>query len=236
MSTPPPTKRPDASTARPEVTLSSVAGCCNARGCDRFFGRRFARHVAKRYRKRGLDKTASRMLTFLDERGIAGASVLEVGGGIGEIQIELLKRGAAQAVNLELSPGYDEEASILLRENGLEDRVERRLHDIAADPAAVEPADVVVLHRVVCCYPDYERLLQAAAEHAQRLLVFSYPPRNVVSRLIVALENLVFGLLRREYRAFAHPTEAMLDVLSANGLRPTYAHRGLAWQVTGLER
>ena len=213
-----------------------MPGCCNARGCDRFFGPRFARHVAKRYRKRGLDKTASRMLAFLDERGIAGASVLEVGGGIGEIQIELLKRGAAHAVNLELSAGYDDEASKLLRENGLEDKVERRLHDIAADPGAVEPADVVVLHRVVCCYPDYERLLHAAAVHAGRLLVFSYPPRNLVSRLVVATENVVFRLLRKEYRAFAHPTAAMIGVLSADGLRPTYAHRGLAWQVTGLER
>jgi 2-polyprenyl-3-methyl-5-hydroxy-6-metoxy-1,4-benzoquinol methylase len=213
-----------------------VAGCCNSRGCDRFFGPRFARRLAKRYRKRGLDKTAARMVGFLDERGIEGASVLEVGGGIGDIQIELLKRGAAHTVNLELSPGYDEEASTLLRENGLEGKVERRIHDIAADPGAVEPADVVVLHRVVCCYPDYERLLQAAAEHARRLLVFSYPPRNVVSRLVVAAENLAFRLLRREYRAFAHPTAAMIGVLAANGLRPTFSHRGLAWQVTGLER
>ena len=39
-----------------------------------------------------------------------------------------------------------------------------------------EPADVVVLHRVVCCYPDYQRLLGAAASHAGRLLVFSHPP------------------------------------------------------------
>jgi 2-polyprenyl-3-methyl-5-hydroxy-6-metoxy-1,4-benzoquinol methylase len=176
------------------------------------------------------------MLAFLDNRGIAGATVLEVGGGVGELQIELLKRGAAHAVNLELSHGYDAEASRLLRENGLADKVERRIHDIAAAPGDVEPADVVVLHRVVCCYPDYERLLEAAAEHARRVLVFSYPPRNVVSRLVVAAENTLFRLLRKEYRAFAHPPSAMLAVLGDNGLRPTFAHRGLAWRVTGLER
>jgi 2-polyprenyl-3-methyl-5-hydroxy-6-metoxy-1,4-benzoquinol methylase len=213
-----------------------VPGSCNARGCDRFFGPRFARRLAKRYRKRGLDKTAARMVGFLAARGIDGASVLEVGGGIGDIQIELLKRGAARTVNLELSPGYDDEAATLLRENGFEGKAERRIHDIAAEPSAVEPADVVVLHRVVCCYPDYERLLEAAAEHARRLLVFSYPPRNVVSRLVVATENLAFRLLRKEYRSFAHPTSAMIGVLRDHGLRPTFAHHGLAWQVTGLER
>jgi 16S rRNA G966 N2-methylase RsmD len=213
-----------------------VASCCNPRGCDQFFSRRFAHRMAKRYRKRGLDKTARRMVGFLEQRGIEGATVLEVGGGVGEIQIELLKRGAAHSVNLELSSAYDAEADRLLGEAGLQERAERRLHDIAVEPDAVEPADVVVLHRVVCCYPDYERLLGAVAEHARRLIVFSYPPHNAVSRLFVATENLVFRLLRKEYRSFAHPPAAMLVVLGDRGLRRTFAHHGLVWQVAGLER
>jgi len=213
-----------------------VASCCNPRGCDRFFTPRFARRVAKRYRKEGLDKTARRMVEFLEQRGIEGATVLEVGGGVGEIQMELLKRGAARAVNLELSPAYEEEATSLLREAGLEERVERRLHDIAVDPEGVDAADVVVLHRVVCCYPDYERLLGAAAEQTRRLLVFSYPPRNALSRLFIAAQNLVFRLLRREFRTFAHPPSAMLAVLAERGLRRTFAHHPLVWQVAGLER
>ena len=176
------------------------------------------------------------MVGFLDSRGIEGATVLEIGGGIGEIQIELLKRGAARAVNLELSPAYEEEATRLLREAGLEKCAERRLHDIAVDPEGVEAADVVVLHRVVCCYPDYERLLGAAAQHARRLLVFSYPPRNAASRLFIAAVNLVFRLLRREFRTFAHPPTAMLGLLGERGLRRTFAHHALVWQVAGLER
>ena len=39
--------------------------------------------------------------------------------------------------------------------------------DIARSPEAVAPADVVVLHRVVCCYPDHVALLTAAGEHAR---------------------------------------------------------------------
>lgn len=176
------------------------------------------------------------MVEFLEGNGIEGATVLEIGGGIGEIQIELLKRGAAHALNLELSPAYDEEARRLLREAAVEDRAERRLHDIAVDPDGVEPADIVVLHRVVCCYPDYERLLDAAARSARRLLVFSYPPRNALSRLFVGGENLVFRLLGREYRSFAHPPAAMLGVLRERGLRRTFAQHTLVWQVAGLER
>lgn len=211
-----------------------MASCCNPRGCDQFFSPRFARRVAKRYRKRGLDKTARRMVGFLEAAGIKDATVLEVGGGVGEIQIELLKRGAQRSVNLELSPAYDGEAERLAADAGLEDRVERRLHDIAVDPDSVEPVDVVVLHRVVCCYPDYERLLGAAAAHARRLLVFSYPRRNVVSRLVIAAQNVGFRLMRREFRTFAHPPSAMLAVLRDCGLDVTFAHKGIAWHVTGL--
>jgi 2-polyprenyl-3-methyl-5-hydroxy-6-metoxy-1,4-benzoquinol methylase len=211
-------------------------GCCNPRGCDGFFTPRFARRAAKRYREKGIDKTAQRMVAFLEQHGIAGATVLEVGGGVGELQIECLKRGAARTVNLELSPAYDEEAARLLREAGLEGRAERRLHDLAADPVGVEPADVVVLNRVVCCYPDYERLLGAAAEHAHRLLVFSYPRRNGVSRFVIAAQNLFFRLRRMEFRTFVHPPARMFTVVEGRGLRRAYAHQPPIWQVAGFER
>ena len=64
-----------------------MAGCCGPRGCEEFFGDRFARRVAKRYRKRGLDKTSRRIVAFLERAGVDGASVLEIGGGVGEIQL-----------------------------------------------------------------------------------------------------------------------------------------------------
>ncbi len=210
--------------------------CCDPRGCDRFFSQRFARRVARGYRKHGLDPIAERMTAFLQRHGIEGASVLEIGGGVGEVHIELLKRGAAHATNLELSAAYDEQASELLRDYGLAGRVERRLHDIAVDPAGVPAADVVVLHRVVCCYPDYERLLTAAAGHARRLLVFSYPRYGAASRVLFAIQNGVHRLLGREFRVFTRPPGVMLAVLAEHGLRPSYAHHGLIWQISGLQR
>jgi magnesium-protoporphyrin O-methyltransferase len=213
-----------------------MPSCCNARGCDGFFTPRVASRAAERYRKKGVDKTAHRMLAFLEGRGIEGATVLEIGGGVGEVQIELLKRGAARSLNLELSPAYDEEAMRLVREAGLEGRAERRFHDIAANPDGVEPADVVVLHRVVCCYPDYERLLGAAADHTRRLLVFSYPPRNVLSRLMLGAQNVLFRLRRKEFRTFAHPPERMIGVIEERGLVLAYTHRPVVWQIAGFER
>jgi Methyltransferase domain len=200
------------------------------------FGPRFAHRRATRYRRKGLDPIARRMVELLERRGVRGATVLEIGGGVGEIGLELLRRGAATATNLEISPGYEEEAAALIAEAGMGGRVDRRLVDIAADPGAVPPADVVVAHRVVCCYPDYPRLLGSAADHARRQLVFSFPTRNAASRAVVATQNGVFRLAGREFRAFTHPPAAMLAVVADHGLRPAVAHPGSVWQVATAER
>jgi 16S rRNA G966 N2-methylase RsmD len=213
-----------------------MAGCCDPRGCDRMFGTRFARRMAARYRKRGLDTTARAIVDLLVERGVQDATVLEIGGGVGEIHLELLERGAASATNLELSPAYEAEAAALIDRAGLAGRVRRRLVDIATDPGTVPPADVVVLHRVVCCYPDYARLLGAAADHARRQLVFSHPPRNVVSRAIVATNNLAFRVAGRDFRTFAHPPAAMLAVLAEHGLHLRATRAGRVWQVVAVSR
>jgi 16S rRNA G966 N2-methylase RsmD len=176
------------------------------------------------------------MVDLLADMGLDGATVLEIGGGVGEIQIELLERGAASATSLELSPAYDGDAERLLAEKGLTGRVDRRLLDLAEEPTAVEPADVVVLHRVVCCYPDHARLLSAAAGRTRRHLVFSYPPRNLLSRAFVRTQNLMMRIGGREYRTFAHPPGAMLAVLAEQGLGVRAVSSEGLWRVAALSR
>lgn len=213
-----------------------MPGCCDPHGFDEVFSPRFARRQARRYRKRGLGSVESDMVEFLAARGVAGATVLEIGGGVGEIQLELLKRGADRTTNLELVAAYDGPAGELAREAGVDGRVERRLHDIVEAPDQVDRADVVVLHRVVCCYPDYERLLGAAADHAGHLLVFSHPPRHLASRAFIATQNAFLRLTGHRYQAFTHPPEAMLAVLRDHGLTAVHSRRGLVWHVQGLVR
>ena len=164
------------------------------------FDERQAQKDLRSYRRRGLKKDARRAVEFLRGRGVEGATVLEVGGGIGAVQRELLDAGAARTVNVELSHGYEEAAAELAR--GHESRIERRFGDFVEQP--VEDADAVVLVRVVCCYPDAERMVGAAATHARRLLVLTYPPDNVVGRAVARVGNLVLRVLGRDFRAYAH--------------------------------
>jgi magnesium-protoporphyrin O-methyltransferase len=213
-----------------------VAPCCSSGAYGDFFDEKLARRDAKRYRKRGLSGASQRLVELVAERGVQGATLLEIGGGIGALQLELLRRGARRAVNLELSPSYEASARELLREAGLEERVERRVVDIAEEPEAVEATDVVLLHRVVCCYPDYERLLGAAASRSLRLLVFSFPPDNALARLVIAILNLYPRVRGVDFRSYVHPRRAMLDVLERHGLRRVFEEQAGVWRIAVLER
>jgi magnesium-protoporphyrin O-methyltransferase len=213
-----------------------MGDCCGPGGYEAVFSDRFARRLARRYRRRGLTRSSRAIVSFLTERGITDATILEIGGGVGDIQVELLRQGAARATNLEISSSYEPEATALLDRSGLHDRVDRRLLDIAQAPDAVDAADVVVLHRVVCCYPDYERLVGSAAERAVRTLVLTLPRDAWWTRLGVAAGNLVERLRRQSFRAYVHPPEAVLAVAEAKGLRRTVEHTGLIWRFAALER
>lgn len=210
--------------------------CCPPKGCTRVFSKRTARRDARRYHRKGLDDTAGRMVGFLRSRGVEGASVLEIGGGVGAIQVELLRAGAARATNLELSPEYEEAAQELVREDGLEGRVERRLGDVVADPALAAEADAVVMHRVVCCYPDYDALVGAASERARRHLVMSFPRDRLLTRVGLGVVNVAGRILRWDYRTYVHPPREIVAAAERRGLRLVEESRGAVWQVAALER
>ena len=214
-----------------------MSRCCRPDAYHEVFDEKQARRDAARYRRRGLMKDAAAGVAFLRRRGIRGLTVLEVGGGIGAALVELLRAGAARAVNAELSPAYEPVAAELLRESGVEaSRVEFRTGDFVADAASIEPVDAVIMNRVVCCYDDYDALLVAAADRARRYLVFTYPRDSALSRLVAGLENLGFRLSGKEFRSFVHPASAMLEVVERRGFRLAEERRAPIWLTAALER
>lgn len=213
-----------------------MPGCCEPDDYQSVFSRRFARRQSRRYDRRGLTPAAQGIVDFATSQGITGATVLEIGGGVGHLHIELLRRGASHVTNLEMSRNYEAEATRLLEQTEMSTRVTRRFLDIAQAPNEVEPADIVVLHRVVCCYPDYALLLSAAASHAHKALVYSHPAANVVNRVQFGAENTYRLLTRNAFRAFIHPADGMVNAAKSNGLDVAYKRHSRDWDVVGLAR
>ena len=213
-----------------------MGGCCRPGDYDKLFDEKNARAKAREYARKGLNDDAQRIVAFVRRRLSPGYSVLEVGGGVGAIQLELLRDGAAKAVNIELATQYETVAAELIRERGLGERVERRLGDFVRESGTIPGADVVIMQRVVCCYPDADALVGAGADHARRLLLLTFPVERWWIRVGLAAENALFRLRGSTFRSFVHSTAAVLAVAQRHGMRVADHHRGLIWQVVAFER
>jgi len=214
-----------------------VAGsCCRAGACDTAFGPRFARRSLRRYEKNGLDRIERRMVSAATAAGVAGASVLEIGGGIGKLQAEVLLAGAESGEVVELVGAFEPYAEELARRKGIVDRTRFRVVDLLEAPGEVAEADVVLLNRVVCCSPDGVELTGVAAQLARRTLALSFPRDLAVVRVAVGIQNLAFRLLGRAFRVFVHSPHELVAAATVAGLRLEETGRRGLWEYAVLER
>lgn len=206
--------------------------CLNA-GLDDVFGERFARREARRFRKHGLPRRAQRVIEVVRPLvRFHEATLLEGGAGVGGISIELLRRGIRQAVVVDAIPAAIRTARQLAEEYG----VAHRMSGMVADFAHMEDDtvhDLVVLDRVVCCYPDWRGLLDAAASRASRTIAFTYPRTAWWTRLASSAGNGILWMASALSHACTFPgSDARIPALArvrAPRCRP-------AWCVGDLRR
>lgn len=208
-----------------------MTGCC-CQGVDEIFGEKTARHDLRRYRRRGPSKPTRMLLEAIRREGVEHATVLDIGGGVGVIQQELLDAGAERATSVEASAAYLRAARDEAERRGHAERISYQAGDFVALADRVEPADVVTLDRVICCYPDMEALVSRSADRAQRLYGLVYPRDTWWVGLGIRCTNLIMRVARRAFRAHLHRTSAVDAVARRHGLTPKLATRaGPVWQV-----
>lgn len=212
--------------------------CCQPtiNGLDVVFDSARAREEADDYLENGLEKPARLVVEALKAQDIAGASVLEVGGGAGGLHLELLKAGAAQALDVDASPAYIEVAHETAAKLGFADAVTHRPADFAREHAGVPEADVVVMHRVVCCYPDMRGLVGPAARRARRLLALTFPRGFPGAKALEKLAHFFFWLTRSEFKFYLHPPAEIIGAAAAEGLRLIYKKYSGVWQIVVFSR
>ncbi len=176
------------------------------------------------------------MIAAASGGGLESARVLEIGGGIGTLQSELLAAGAAQAEILELVAAWEPYARELARERGLEERTSFRVADILESNEAVEDADVVLLNRVVCCSPDGVALAGRAARLTRRVLVLSFPRDVLWVRAGLRLVNIGMRLMGRSFRVFLHPPSELVSSAEDGGLTLAETGHGRLWAFAALRR
>ncbi|MDH3944037.1 MAG: methyltransferase, partial [Anaerolineae bacterium] len=149
--------------------------CCHCEGIEVQFDREKAAKKLDRYRKKGPQKTTRILVDALTQQGVDGLSLLDVGGGIGAIQHELIEQGVSQAVNYEASSAYVEACKQEAQRRGHDEHIKHIRGDFAHIESQVPEMDIVTLERVICCYPDMPSLVEQSCRKAKRLLGLVYP-------------------------------------------------------------
>jgi len=205
--------------------------CSKCAGVGDQFDDRVARRQLRRYQRKGPTKTTKMLLDALGRVQVAGASFIDVGGGVGAIQHELMSGGAASGTSVDAAPAYLATAKSEAERRGYADRMQYLEGDFVEAQGDVIAADLVTLDRVVCCYPDMPALVDASASRARRAYGLVYPRENILSKLAIRLVNFVQWVRRNPFRAFIHPTAAVEARVATHGFTKTYHANWTMWQV-----
>jgi Methyltransferase domain len=191
----------------------------------------------RRYRMKGPRPWTRTLIEALKAEGVEGATLLDIGGGIGVLQHELLAAGADRAIGVEASSAYLDASREESDRRGHGDRVTYQHGDFVELAESIPPADIVTLERVLNVYPDWERLAGLSAARAQRLYGVVHPRDTRFVRLVIFGINLMLRLQRKRVRASVIPVDAIERVAGENGLSPHFsATVGPAWQVAVYRR
>ena len=213
-----------------------MSACCATSSLESQFDARKAERQLRAYRKNGAAKETRLLIEGLAQAGVTGASVLDVGAGVGAVQEGLIDRGAARVVSVDASSAYQAAAQTLASERGFRERIDYRVGDFVDVAPGIEDADVVTLDKVICCYPDVERLVGLSADRARRLYGLVYPHDGALVRAMTTAQNGFRRLLRNEFRTWIHSGETVAGMLRDRGFRLRYEAASRVWRVRVFER
>lgn len=209
---------------------------CECSGHETTFDTRMAEDDLQRYLRKGPDRPVRQLVEALEPAGLAGASLIDIGGGIGSIPFELLARGVGSVVSVDASSAFVATAKTEAQRRGVADRIRFVQGDFVEVAADLEPADLVTLCRAICCYGDMPSLLGAAAMRSRRSLGLVYPRDAWWSRIGASVFNVVLHVARDGFRFHVHREGEMDGILRATGFTRRSIVRGPIWQVAVYER
>lgn len=213
--------------------MSCSAQC---RGIEQEFDAKLAQRELERYRREGARRTTRMLLDALRARGVGDATLLDIGGGVGTIQHELIDAGVSRAVGVDASRPYLEAHRQEAQRRGHADRIDLRFGDFVELAPTIQPADIVTLDRVICCYDDMESLVSLAGDRARRLFGLVYPRVEWWTRMYIPLLNLYFRATSSDFRSHLHSDRTVEAILRRLGLARAFVQQTPIWRVEVYER
>ena len=206
--------------------------CCNhCMDAQDFFNDKHARRELKQYRKKGAITSTQKLIDALCRWTDNASTLLDVGGGIGAIDHELLRQHLDKATLVEASPAYLKLSREEAERQGHGDRLESYEGDFVDMVSGLPVADLVTMDRVICCYPYMEQLVTAAASRSRQICGVVYPRERWFIRAGMRLLNWYTRLRRKEFRVYVHPRKDIDATFRNNGFELHEATTTLLWHI-----
>ena len=205
--------------------------CCQCQGIENMFDKKAAKRQLKRYLKKGPSKTTNMLLDAIHKIGVQGLDFLDIGGGIGAIQYDLIKAGASGGTSIEASSAYIDVVKDEIHQNGLVETVNFKHGDFTAMASDVDSADIVTLDKVICCYDDMSDLVGLSSKLARKIYAVIYPREVWWTKLAFLMMNFYTRIKGSSFQTFIHPTQKVEEIIFGNGLKRNYYATTLIWQV-----
>ncbi len=214
--------------------MSTDDTCCPT-DLERGFDARVAAQDLADYHRHGLGADQRRLLAALVADGVEDRTVLDIGGGVGAIHHDLLRAGVRSVTDVDGSTAYLDVAQQEARRQGDADRIAYRHGDFVEIAEEIDPADVVILLRVLCCYPDMPALVRESTAKARRSYAVIYPRSTWWMRAVAA----VYHAVRRVAGwgpGYLH-VESHVDAAVRNaGFTPVMSDTTWFWRITLYRR
>ncbi len=185
-----------------------------------------------RYKESGLSASSKTLLRFLADDGMSGKTLLDLGCGAGAFTVEALRAGATNSVGVDLSAAMIKTATELADSRGFGGVAKFQVGNAAE--AELPASDIVVLDKVICCYPDFAKLLAKACGASRESLAFVVPRNEGLVGLFlrpgVWLMNL-FDKRRKGSLFYMHPLDGIDAGLRSQGFEQSRKKPSRIWLV-----
>ena len=202
--------------------------CCSL--YNQKFDDRVARKDLATYLDKGVSKSTNLILRNLNNRTEKGDTLLDIGGGIGVITFELIKQGIAHVHHVDLSQAYLRTYTSEFQRRDLTEQITTYEGDFVDRAKELPKADIVTLDKVICCYREFEDLVQLSAGKARKYYSFTIPTDHILARLMRWLVHPIILLTNNNFRAHVHSHARIGEILRDAGFRYVEDRRYRWWK------
>jgi magnesium-protoporphyrin O-methyltransferase len=210
--------------------------CCCCQPIDAEFNEKYVARELKKIHKKGPAKTTNMLLAALKSEDTTNTTLIDIGGGIGTIIIELLNAGVRKAFYVDTSIAYTNAAKREMQVNGCAEKVQFSHGDFVLWAKNIPAVDIVTLDRVICCYEDMKTLVELSSQHAEKYYGVVYPRNLWWVRIAFGGFNIFQKILKRKFRTYVHSSKKIEDIVLGNGFTQYFCENSGMWQVVVYRR